>query len=200
MGGGVDLPADEDVAAGSTQVGVGDELNVAAHALDLGQDLVVPVLILLEDDDGQGGVGRGVPEERDGLLLSVAVDIHQLDGLAVFAAEGGDGLCISLFLVDAGLEIHIGLGGFGQGVHLVHIAENAAGQTQRTQHGRQADQQAFSHGRGPPFCPPVRPRRGGYFLTLYHTTILGLFLSFIFEFPAKKRLPSRERCCILSSN
>lgn len=54
MGGGVDLPADEDVAAGSTQVGVGDELNIAAHALDLGQDLVVPVLILLEDDDGQG--------------------------------------------------------------------------------------------------------------------------------------------------
>ena len=153
VGGGVDLPADEDVAAGSTQVGVGDELNVAAHALDLGQDLVVPVLILLEDDDGQGGVGRGVPEEGDGLLFAVAVDVHQLDGLAVFATEGGDGLCVSLFLVDAGLEIHIGLGGFGQGVHLVHIAENAAGQTQRTQHGRQADQQAFSHGRGPPFCP-----------------------------------------------
>ena len=82
--GGPRLPADQHVAlSGAPQVDVLDGVNLAAHPLDPGIDLVLPLVVLLKDHDAQRGVRVRVPEKGHGLLEAVLVHIHQLDGLPV---------------------------------------------------------------------------------------------------------------------
>ena len=105
-----DLPAHQNVhAAGAAQVQVIDGLDLTAHPLDPGVGLVFPSVILLENDDFQGGLSGDVPEEGHRLLGAVAVHVHQLNGLAVFPAQGSNVFGIAFLLVDFGLQIHIGL-------------------------------------------------------------------------------------------
>ena len=105
-----DLPAHQDVhAAASPQVQVVDGLNLAAHPFNPGIDLVFLVFILLENHNFQGVFRGCVPEKRHGLLHAVSIHIHQLNGLPVFPAEGGNVLRASFLLVDLCLKIDIGL-------------------------------------------------------------------------------------------
>ena len=98
--------------------------------------MVFAGLVLLEEDDGERLGRGGVAEEGDGLLGAVAVDIDELDGLTVVALERGDELGGALLCVDEALEGDIGLGGARQGVHLIDVAEDAAGERERDrEHG-----------------------------------------------------------------
>ena len=196
--GGPHLPADQDVARpGPAQVDVLDGLDLAAHPLDAGVDLVLPLVILLEDHDAQGSVSLRVPEKDHRLLDVVPIHVHQLDGLAVLPAEGGDELPVPLLLVDLGLEVYIGLGGFGQGVHLVHAAKHAAPQPQQTQRQDQAEQHPFCHGAAS--FPGGRQGR----LSRIISSILSYHISAGFptanlQFATEKLLPRPGSCCIIS--
>ena len=114
-----------------------------AAALDDG-DVLIRAVDQVEDVGPERLVTTGLQKD-DGLVLSIAVEIGELDGLLVRAGHRrGIRRALGHQAVNGILQIIILIGMFRQRIKLVHCLHEAPAQHQREQQRQDADDPYFS--------------------------------------------------------
>ena len=114
-----------------------------AAALDDG-DVLIRAVDQVEDVGPERLIAAGLQKD-DGLVLSIAVEIGELDGLLVRAGHRrGIRRALGHQAVNGILQIIILIGMFRQRIKLVHCLHKAPAQHQREQQRQDADDQYFS--------------------------------------------------------
>ena len=132
------LPVHDDLLGGAVvQILVRDRVDGVARALDDGGHLIV-LLHLPVDVDLQGPLIGAHPEEGDGLLHAIAVQILELHLLGQLPGQGRGVLAAGIeHLVDPLVQLEVVVRRPRGAVELVHRLGKAAAQQQRQQPCRQ---------------------------------------------------------------